>query len=338
MRYVKGDGPLPCDICLIGQRPGKVEVYRGRPFAGPSGDMLSDYLLSASIDRGSCYVTNVVKTFDGVDEVTEAEFEDALPELQLDLAKCQPRYIGLLGRVAVQALLPSISQFDMYWGHGLMFEWQAPWGHVRLMPLYHPAAGLHQTSIQGSTAWDFEQFGLMVRHHWNRVGAACPVRRYKEAEAGRYREGGTMMLDEAAIDTEGTVRQPWCLSWSDTAGKAYVVRRETQQPTTVSLAVMHFAMHDLAVLRQMGVQVQRFEDTLLKASLLGTEPLGLKDLARRHLGYRMREYSELVAEARRERAINYLGEVIEWLNNQPQDWSMNEKAVKAGHVKELPNG
>jgi hypothetical protein len=33
-RRVNGYGPVPCPICLIGQRPGKEEVYRGRPFEG----------------------------------------------------------------------------------------------------------------------------------------------------------------------------------------------------------------------------------------------------------------------------------------------------------------
>jgi len=318
MKSVKGYGPVPCDICLIGQRPGKVEVYRGKPFVGPSGEMLADYLLAAGIDKAQCYVTNVVKTFEGDDDVTAAEIERDLPDLKAELLQCRPKYIGLLGKVAVSVLLPSVPDFDMYWGHGLQFMEKMPWGWVRMMPCYHPAAGMHQTSIQGSTAWDFEQFGRMV----------------KGEKVGEYREHrgiANYILDNisnwagdeiAAIDTEGSVKHPWCLSWSHKAGKAQVQQTSCARQQrglgfrAPKVTVMHHSLHDLAVLSAMGISVGRFEDTLLKAALLGIEPHGLKDLARRHLGMRMRSYDELVANARRERAINYLGEVVTWLNNR----------------------
>jgi uracil-DNA glycosylase family 4 len=308
-RTVNGDGPLPSTIALIGQRPGKVELYRGKPFAGPSGDMLNDYLLTAGIDRSNCYVTNVVRTFEGDDEVTVAEIERDIPLLQQELRLCRPHYIGLLGRVAVDTLMPWVEDFDMYWGHGLMFGWQAPWGWTRLMPIYHPAAGMHQTSIQGATAWDFEQFGRMVRgelsgYHEDRVTEA----RYEECYIGMG------PCDGAAVDTEGSVRHPWCVSWSNRAGTGYV---EKEPPHgLVKGVIAHHMLHDWGVLKAMGITVDGFEDTMLKAALIGTEPMGLKDLSRRHLGIRMTHYDELMREARRVTHINYLGRAVEWLNSQ----------------------
>lgn len=304
-RRVNGYGPVPSPICLIGQRPGKVEVYRGKPFVGPSGDMLNDYLLTAGIDRSSCYCTNVVKSFDGDDEVTEAEIEADAPELRSELLRCKPKYIGLLGRVALDVMIPWVDGKDMYWCHGLLFGWQAPWGYCRLMPLYHPAAGMHQTGIQGATAWDFEQFGMMVRGELTQ----CHTDRTLHSA---YTESCIGPPDGAAVDTEGSVRHPWCLSWSDRAGNGFVVRQPS--PGAVDGIIMHHSLHDLRVLSAMGISVGKFEDTMLKACLLGVEPHGLKDLARRHLGLKLRHYDDLVAGARREKAINYLGEVIEWLN------------------------
>jgi uracil-DNA glycosylase len=303
-RYIAGDGPLPAVTMFIGERPGKVENYRGKPFQGPSGVMLGDYLLSAGLDRANCYVTNVVKDYSEDDPSLE-EIERDTPALREELLRCHPRYIGLLGKFATVTLIPWVDDLDMYWAHGLMFGWQAPWGWCNMMPMYHPAAGMHQTSIQGSTAWDFERFGQMVRGELTTCWTdRTPDSAYTECEIGP--------VDGAAVDTEGSVRHPWCLSWSDRAGNGFVVR----QPIggTVDGIVMHHSLHDLAVLAAMGVVVGRFEDTLLKACLLGVEPHGLKDLARRHLGLKLRHYDELVAGARRERAINYLGEVIEYLN------------------------
>lgn len=313
-RRVNGHGPVPCPIVLIGQRPGKVEAYRGKPFVGPSGEMLNDYLLSAGIDRANCYVTNVVKYFDGEDDVTDAEVQEGLPELRRELTLCRPKYIGLLGKVAVSALLPSVADFDMYWGHGLMFCQQMPWGYCRLMPLYHPAAGMHQTSIQGATSWDFEQFSRMVRGE--------TVQPYRECNrTGTYTEALTLPHGDCAIDTEGSVRRPWCLSWSGAAGRAYVVRWHGVRHIVDKVTLWH-SLHDLRVLKAMGITVASFDDAMLKASLLGVEPYGLKDSARRHLGLRMQSYSELTADAQKEKSVNWLGEALLWLNSHYPDESV----------------
>lgn len=315
LRRIHGDGPLPAKIALIGERPGRVENYRGKPFVGPSGEMLNDYLLMAGIDRANCFVTNVVRTY-SEEPPSPEEIEADAPELGAELRQCRPTYIGLLGRWAVSVLLPSVPDFEMYWGHGLAFDWRAPWGWCRLMPLYHPAAGMHRTSIQGATAWDFEQFGRMVR--------GDSVGQYK----GTYQPTNvrTELLVSwplaVAVDTEGSVRRPWCLSYSNQSGNAAVVRyrgHNLRTDTDATTFVMHHALHDLAVLKAMGIAVGRLEDTLLKASLLGIEPLGLKDLARRHLGMRMQTYDELVADARREKALNYLGEILSLLSQTKEE-------------------
>jgi uracil-DNA glycosylase family 4 len=308
LKMINGHGPLPSTIALIGQRPGKVELYRGKPFAGPSGDMLNDYLLTAGIDRSNCFVTNVVRTFEGDDEVTAAEIERDIPLLQQELRLCRPHHIGLLGRVAVDVMMPWVKDFDMYWGHGLMFGWQAPWGWCRLMPMYHPAAGMHQTSIQGATAWDFEQFGRMVRGELHRY---LPDNMSAKTV---YKEHALGPLDGSAVDTEGSTAHPWCLSWSNKAGTGYVARQPLK--AVVKGIITHHMLHDWGVLKAMNITVEGFEDTMLKAALLGTEPMGLKDLARRHLGIRMTHYDELMREARRVTHINYLGRVVEWLNSQ----------------------
>jgi len=270
--------------------------------------MLNDYLLAAGIDRANCYVTNVVRTFEGDDEVTDTEIERDMPDLKAELLKCRPKYIGLLGRVAVDVMLPSVPDRELYWMHGLMFREQMPWGHVKVMPIYHPAAGMHQTSIQGSTAYDFDNFGKMLR------GEKVPE--YKERHTqGVYSTLGGVPTKDVAIDTEGSVKHPWCLSWSGRANEAWVCRQPLLQPHQVDNVVLHHALWDLAVLKAMGITVTRFEDTLLKACLLGYEPHGLKDLARRHLGMKMKSYTELTAVANRDKAVAWLGEALLWLDN-----------------------
>lgn len=53
----EGDPRSP--LWLIGEAPGFYEEQRGRPFAGPSGDILNSTLREAGISRSDCFLTNI---------------------------------------------------------------------------------------------------------------------------------------------------------------------------------------------------------------------------------------------------------------------------------------
>lgn len=59
--YVPGLGPTTASIALVGQGPGRIEALTGRPFAGPSGQVLDRWLAAAGIRRKDCWITNVVQ-------------------------------------------------------------------------------------------------------------------------------------------------------------------------------------------------------------------------------------------------------------------------------------
>jgi uracil-DNA glycosylase len=60
---VFGEGPADAEIMFVGEQPGDREDHDGRPFVGPAGQLLSEALFDAGVDRGSVYVTNAVKHF-----------------------------------------------------------------------------------------------------------------------------------------------------------------------------------------------------------------------------------------------------------------------------------
>ncbi len=62
---VFGEGPVPCDVMLVGEAPGANEDKQGRPFVGASGKMLELFLEEAGISREEVYITNVVKCLKG---------------------------------------------------------------------------------------------------------------------------------------------------------------------------------------------------------------------------------------------------------------------------------
>lgn len=58
---VRGEGPIPSRIMLVGEAPGAEEEEKGIPFIGASGQELNRMLGEAGIMRSECYVTNVCK-------------------------------------------------------------------------------------------------------------------------------------------------------------------------------------------------------------------------------------------------------------------------------------
>src|SRR4029453_11711202 len=60
---VFGEGPRAASLMFVGEQPGDAEDLAGHPFVGPAGKLLDRALEEAGIDRGSVYVTNVVKHF-----------------------------------------------------------------------------------------------------------------------------------------------------------------------------------------------------------------------------------------------------------------------------------
>lgn len=312
-RRIESTGPVPCPYMLIAERPGIEEAHRGRVLCGPSGQELDRYLLyNAGIHRERVYCTNLVKDYRDGENPERWEVERDRPELMNEIARVRPQYIGLMGLWSARTFLgPAL---DMEWAHGLAFP--LVYAARFCMPLYHTAAGLHQPATAAKIAYDFTQFGCLCKEQ--------PVRMYRE-DMGRvsYSEDMLTLADTVAMDTEGSVERPWCVSYSVRARVASVQRRghphrkwncENMHKAKV---VLHNAIADLPVLERMGIRPRRFTDTMQIAALLGVEPLSLKSLARRHCGMAMQEYSDIVAPAQQELALAYLEQVLELAETIP---------------------
>ncbi len=160
---VKGNGPVPCSIMLVGEAPGKTEDGRGKPFIGKSGSELDFLYLGkcAQLSRDKVYASNLVKcrTNDKDRDPNMGEIEACTHLLWDELRAVRPRYIGTVGRIATSWFLPDAKMDKM---HGVGYAWPEGTG-VTIMPLYHPAYGLHNTPMMRHIMGDFERFGRMVR-------------------------------------------------------------------------------------------------------------------------------------------------------------------------------
>jgi uracil-DNA glycosylase len=60
-QVVWGEGHVGAQIMVIGQGPGEQEAKAGRPFVGPSGEVLNEALATVGIARDTLWITNTIK-------------------------------------------------------------------------------------------------------------------------------------------------------------------------------------------------------------------------------------------------------------------------------------
>lgn len=314
-----GCGPKNAQIALVGERPGREEHRRGKPFVGPAGREMDRYLLRANIDRADCYVTNLLKDYrEGDPDPTPTEIMDQEPALLEELWGVQPAFIGAIGRFSARYFLGDIS---MESAHGLAFKkkvWDSDTDTV-VVPIYHPAAGLYDPEMQALIQDDFLHLGHYVS---GRLPARPPVDEFPEPEYTELTDADAKAIqylfvgNTIAVDTEGDERDPWCLSFSsDGRGSAYVIRAGSKRAlrsfgeailVNNSLVVLHNSLYDIPVLRALGIKVPRYTDTMVMAYLLQLEPQGLKPLSYRHMGMAMQDYQDVIREPSRRLMLEYL--------------------------------
>ena len=149
---VIGEGSHYADIVFIGEAPGKNEAATGKPFCGASGKVLDKLLESVGINRPDVYVTNIVKDRPPQNrDPLPGEIEAYAPYLDRQLEIIQPKVIATLGRFSMVYImsrfglaneLKSISQI-----HGNLYTGKAPWGEIKIMPLYHPAVAVYNNNM-----------------------------------------------------------------------------------------------------------------------------------------------------------------------------------------------
>lgn len=155
----------------------------------------------------------------------------------------------------------------------------------------------------------------------------CKIRMYRQ----------DVEMRALAVDTEGLPGRPWGLSFSRDAGEGVVVRasdgvglqRVQQLISTSDAVVLHNSLHDLSILREMGIALGfgQFEDTMIAAYLLGVEPQGLKPLAYRYAGMQQDAYDDIVSGAREGIAREWLHRLAAGLPDPPLPKSKRTKKL-----------
>jgi uracil-DNA glycosylase len=148
-RAVPGVGPEHAHILFIGEAPGANEDKQGEPFVGQAGKFLNTLLELAGLKREDVYITNVVKSRppDNREPLPE-ELAACAPWLDQQLAILEPKVIVTLGRFSMARWFPGASISKIH-GQPRTF------GHTVVVPMFHPAAALHQPKYKTLIEEDF---------------------------------------------------------------------------------------------------------------------------------------------------------------------------------------
>ena len=141
-QVVWGEGNLEAAVMLIGQGPGETEDEVGRPFVGRAGEMLSDALAEAGIDRGQLWITNVIKhwatTLRGSRRVNRTpragEVRACRLWLEGELVIVQPQILVCVGAPAAQAVIDK--EFRITEERG---QWRSGPGGKPTIATFHPS-------------------------------------------------------------------------------------------------------------------------------------------------------------------------------------------------------
>ena len=156
-KAVPGEGPANAQIMFIGEGPGFYENEQGRPFVGAAGKFLDELLDKIGMKRGDVYITNVVKCRPPANRDPEPEEIRTCTNHYLfrQIEAIDPKVIVTLGRHSMGLFLPDAKISSV---HG-----QSSWVKGRLIvPMYHPAAALHQQSLRPTIEKDFARLPELV--------------------------------------------------------------------------------------------------------------------------------------------------------------------------------
>lgn len=148
---VPGEGNPEASVMFIGEAPGWHEDRQGKPFVGNSGKFLSELIEHAGLTRDDVFITNIVKHRPpGNRDPLPDEIAACAGYLDRQIAAVDPDVIVTLGRHSMNRYFPGerISRI-----HGKATRV----GGRLVVPMYHPAAALHNGSLRSTIEEDFKQ-------------------------------------------------------------------------------------------------------------------------------------------------------------------------------------
>ena len=148
-RAVPGEGPTHAKILFVGEAPGYNEDMQGKPFVGRAGIFLNELLNSIQLDREEVFITNIVKCRPPNNRDPEStEITACRKYLDKQIEILRPKIIVTLGKHSLNKYFPG-ERIGLHHGKPKVRDGQT------ILPLYHPAAALHNGGLRNVILKDF---------------------------------------------------------------------------------------------------------------------------------------------------------------------------------------
>lgn len=333
---VLSNGPLTARIMSIAEAPGQTEDRCGVPFSGQAGMEYNDnYLPLAGLHRTDIRQANVVSCRPEQNKKPTDSLARSCADhhIAAELLEVYPEVVLLLGATAVNTLCDGV---DLDAQHGIPFRGKIYDWEGWIVPMWHPASGLHNTSMMTPMLEDWEklrpwlesmdrmemewQWGVdrfvdstgQSTRDYRLCRTAQSVRDYfLDYPIGEYFGG----------DTESHAGVPWSVQVSTEIGTGMMVLMTDHDALhelglTLAVAfgsffesclVLHNQESDIDIFSELvGFVIDRYEDTQQQAYQLQNLPQGLKALSFRLLGRKRIGWKELVGGASRSKLMEWM--------------------------------
>ncbi len=309
--WIDGDGNELSSLMLVGEAPAQDEMREGKPFVGRTGKEVDNYLLKViHIHRPSVFVTNLFRyPLNDKKEFTEDELSMMGELLMEEIERVNPSVILSLGSVSTNFFIPNM--MDMESVNSVPHLWVNPLTGLShtVVPSFHPASAFHGSSIMQWIIEAFESASLCLHGKGNApisspshlIPSIVPL---SSIISDRPKAGTVMSIDTEAYrsglpymvqtSTDGIHSSYLYVDTVPGSRDLHFLSSFVSHPNVTTL--FHNAPYDLPIINKLGLFPSHFLDTMQMAFLLQTLPMGLKALAYRLVGIRMREYEEVVGE------------------------------------------
>ena len=158
----QGQGPVPCDVMIVGESPSSHRSDLTKPFSGNSGRMLDRILMELEVGRDSLYLTNVLHCSAPENaSPSQSEIKACKVNLQKEIDEVKPKFIILLGAVALKGVLGK-GESGIMEIHGNPIEKDG----ITYLPTFHPAAALRDPKKEAPIKADFKKFFDIIKGTW----------------------------------------------------------------------------------------------------------------------------------------------------------------------------
>lgn len=341
----------------IGEAPGREEDGAGRPFIGQAGrEFNENYLSLAGLYRDEVYVTNTVKCRPDLNRKpskTEA-LGCAGHFIPQELEQVNPEVVVLMGATAC-ALIEGDHAIDLEADHGIprlgeLYGW-AGW----IVPMYHPASGLHDTSMMTPMLEDWEALGKWLNAGVWSWPLESTTRDYKLVKCVADIDDSVpyARVEGIGFDTESQEGRPYSFQYSLAPGSARMVMLKDEELVRSAVGLlnslgkhtwiaMHYAPADLPIADMLGLKVRNLRDSMLEAYGFGNlGRLGLKALAKRVLGRTRLSWEETVTPYSKEVLAQWMMNCFvhaetQWYTEVPRFHKKSGKPLTPTIVRSVP--